>query len=91
MTLTAELPSRIPTVIIPHAEAQGVEGRVILQAAEAAMRHWQERIEYWLGDDEDFGDEELTYENVPLETVKTIRVRYKDAGVLEPMRYEWDD
>lgn len=35
--------------------------------------------------------DETSFENVPLETVQLIRVQYEDAGVLEPMRYDWDD
>jgi len=86
MPAIADLPPKPPVVYI---RPFGDEGLFVSKAAERAARHWEERAEWILKHSSD--SDELDYETVPLDDAGAVRVRYKFAGTLEPMPYEWDD
>jgi hypothetical protein len=90
MPAIANLPPKVPIVrVLPVADAFGDEGLFISEAAERAERHWEERAEWILTHSSE--SDELDYDIVPLDDAGAVRVRYKFAGTLEPMPYEWDD
>jgi len=90
MPAIAPLPPKPPIVHVrPIADALGDEGLFISKAAEKAAEHWEDRAQWILTHSRE--SDELDYESVPLDDAGTVRVRYKFAGKLEPMPYEWDD
>jgi hypothetical protein len=73
----------------PTPEPQGVEGKKVLEAAEAVRRHWYERSEHLLS--AGTSTETFSYEPVPLETAFSIRVRYEYGRELKPLPYPIDE
>ena len=90
MPAIADFPPEPPVVHVrPIADAFGDEGIFVSEVAARAVRHWEERAEWILKHSSE--SDELDYETVPLDDADAVRVRYKFAGTLEPMPYEWDD
>ena len=69
------------------AEPQGPEDKQLRENAKVAVTHWRNRAEYLLG----FNAVADDYVSVPFELVKTVRVTYKQVGVLKPAPYPLDE
>lgn len=63
-------------------EAQGVEGRQVLEATRDLQRHLKEPASSFL-----IGDDETAYYSVPFRKAFTVRVKYQMGGRLKPLAY----
>jgi hypothetical protein len=64
------------------AEAQGVEGRQVLEVTRAVQRHLSEPASSFLK-----GDDDTTYRSVPFRKAFTVRVKYQLGGRLKPLAF----
>ncbi|HUG19992.1 MAG TPA: hypothetical protein VMM56_13495 [Planctomycetaceae bacterium] len=90
MPLIAELPPiRFVAHEFPQADVFGDTGKSLTKIADLATRHWRDRVEHILSESEN--EEPPDYQSIPLQVVKSVKVRYQFAGKLKPIPYDWDD
>ena len=68
--------------------AEGSEGQAIDQRIRQFLRELRERTDsHGVSDD----DNASSYRHVPLESVGTIRVRFREAVLMKPRQFHFDD
>lgn len=70
-------------------QAQGPEGKQVREAAEQALRHWNERAEALVAATE-YADDD-SYVSVPPNRVFYVKTRYVYAGRGTPRPFDLDD
>ncbi|MCH7724876.1 MAG: hypothetical protein IH991_00130 [Planctomycetes bacterium] len=92
MPAVADMPPKpIIAVVQSVLDPQGREGQSLVQEAEKAFLHWENRAERLLSIENGAEEDAFSYEHVPLTKVGTIRVRYKTAQPLKPRRFTVED
>ena len=70
-------------------QAQGFEGKKVREAAEQALRHWNERAESLIAAAENADD--YSYVSVPANRTFYVKTRYVYAGKGTPRRFDLDE
>ena len=92
MPAIADMPPKpIIAAVQSVPDLQGREGQSLIQVAEKAFLHWENRAERLLSVQDGAEEDAFSYEHVPLTKVGTIRVRYKTAQPLKPRRFTMED
>lgn len=82
MAALAPPPQPLAAFVCDSFEPQSIEGRQLLEAAQAVQRHLNETVFSFL-----VRGEEATYHPVPFRKAFTARVRYRFVGRLKPLAY----